>query len=306
MRSRDMTRRFWVSVALAVPLVAIAMAEHLPGQPLDRAIPARVQVWIELLLATPIVFWCGWPFLVRGVQSIVSGHLNMFTLIAIGVGAAWGYSAVATLAPGVFPASFRSMGGTVSVYFEAAGLITALVLLGQVLEQHARRRTSGAIKALLGLAAKTARAVRADATEADIPLEHVQVGDRLRVRPGEKIPVDGRVLEGRSTVDESMITGEPIPVEKHAGERVIGATLNATGSFIMAAERVGRETLLAQIVEMVGAAQRSRAPIQRVADRVARWFVPAVVLVAVVTFVVWSCSVPRRRWRTRWSMRSRC
>ena len=288
----DMTRRFWASVAFMLPLLIVAMADHLPGHPLARLLPPQIQAWIEFVLATPVVLWCGWPFLVRGWQSIVTRHLNMFTLIATGVVAAWGYSAVATVVPGVFPPSFRGAGGGVAVYFEAAGFITALVLLGQMLELRARRSTSGAIRALLGLAAKTARLIRPDGTEEDVPLERVQIGDRLRVRPGEKIPVDGQVLEGRSTVDESMITGEPIPVEKRAGDRVIGATVNATGSFIVEAQRVGRDTLLAQIIAMVSAAQRSRAPIQRLADKVASWFVPAVLLVAVGTFIVWAIAGP--------------
>ena len=286
---RDMTRRFWTSVALSGPLMVIAMT-HVAGV---RWLASPVRVWLELALATPVVMWCGWPLLARGVRSVVTLRLNMFTLISIGLASAWGYSVLATAAPGIFPASFRGEGGTVGVYFEAAGVITTLVLLGQVLELRARRRTGAAIRALLGLSAKTARVVRSDGREEDVPLDAVQIGDRLRVRPGEKVPVDGRVVDGRSNVDESMITGEPMPVEKQAGDRVIGATVNATGGFVMEAERVGSETLLAQIVRMVGEAQRSRAPIQRIADVVASFFVPAVVASAAVTFVVWAIFGPK-------------
>jgi Cu+-exporting ATPase len=285
---KSMTRRFWVGVVFSAPLVVIAMT-HAIGV---RLMPAQVQSWVELVLATPVVLWCGRPLLARGWRSIVTLKLNMFTLISIGVMSSWVYSAIATVAPGLFPDSFRGEGGTVSVYFEAAAVITTLVLLGQVLEGRARRRTGAAIRALLGLAAKTARLIRDDGTEEDVPLEQVQIGDRLRVRPGEKVPVDGEVVEGRSSVDESMITGEPIPVSKEAGGKVIGATVNATGSFVMRAERVGSDTLLAQIVEMVGEAQRSRAPIQRIADVVAGFFVPAVVLIAAITFVVWALFGP--------------
>ncbi len=285
---KAMTRRFWVGVALSAPLVVIAMAPMVGVHWLS----ARVRVWIELALATPLVFWCGWPLLVRGWRSVVTFKLNMFTLVSVGVLAAWIFSVVATVVPWVFPASFRGEGGTVGVYFEAAGVITTLVLLGQVLEGRARRRTGAAIKALLGLAAKTARVVRDDGTEQDVPLEQVQIGNRLRVRPGEKVPVDGKVVEGRSSVDESMITGEPMPVEKQTGDKVIGATVNATGSFVMEAQKVGGDTLLAQIVHMVGEAQRSRAPIQRVADVVAGFFVPAVVLAAVATFIIWAIFGP--------------
>jgi P-type Cu+ transporter len=284
------TRRFWVSVALTVPLVVLAMGHLVPA--LAHRIDPRVRVWIELVLATPVVLWCGWPLLVRGWWSLVNRSLNMFTLIALGVTAAWGYSVVATVAPQVFPASFRQQDGTVGVYYEAAAVIVALVLLGQVLELRARRATGGAIRALLGLSAKTARVVADDGAERDVPLEQVKVGDRLRVRPGEKVPLDGVVLEGRSSVDESMITGEPMPVEKQPGDRVVGSTVNGTGMFVMRAERVGSETLLARIVQMVGEAQRSRAPIQRVADQVAAWFVPAVVVVAGLTFVVWAVCGP--------------
>ncbi len=289
---RSMTRRFWVSVALSVPLLVIVAASYIPGRPLSAVIGPRVQPWVELILATPVVLWCGWPLLVRGYRSVVTFNLNMFTLIALGVCASWVYSVVATVAPGVFPASFRMAEGTVDVYFEAAAFITTLVLLGQVLEMRARRSTSGAIRALLGLAPKTARRLAPNGSEEDVPLDEVKIGDRLRVRPGEKVPVDGKVIEGRSTIDESMITGEPMPVEKKAGDNVIGATVNSTGGFVMEAGRVGSDTLLAQIVEMVSAAQRSRAPIQRIADKVAGYFVPAVVLAAVVTFVVWALVGP--------------
>ena len=288
----DMTRRFWVGVALSVPIVFFAMSEMIPGQPVQRSISPHVLNWIQLVLATPVVFWGGWPFFERGWASIVNRSLNMFTLIAIGVGTAFVYSVAATLFPDAFPPSFRGHGGEVGVYFDAAATITTLVLLGQVLELRARSKTSRAIRALLGLAPKTARLVRDDGTETDVPLERVQVGDRLRVRPGEKIPVDGIVLEGTTSIDESMITGEPIPVEKIKGSRVTGGTVNGTGSFIMRAERVGSDTLLAQIVRMVAEAQRSRAPIQKLADVVAGYFVPAVVLVAVITFIVWALVGP--------------
>jgi Cu+-exporting ATPase len=291
----DMTRRFWVSVALAVPLLFLAMSEMIPGQPVQRAITTSLRTWIELALASPAVLWAGWPLFVRGWQSIVNRSLNMFTLIAMGVGIGYGYSLFATLFSHVFPPSFRGPDGSVPVYFEAAAVITALVLLGQVLELRARGHTSSAIKALLGLAPKTARRISEVGREENIPLERVMSGDRLRVRPGEKVPVDGLVLEGRSSVDESMVTGEPIPVEKKAGDRLIGATVNGTGSFIMRAERVGSDTLLAQIVRMVGEAQRSRAPIQRLADLVSSYFVPAVVIVAVVTFIIWALIGPQPR-----------
>src|SRR6266545_6674940 len=284
----DMTRRFWVGVVLSLPIVFLAMSEFIPGQPVQRSVSAHVLNWIQLALATPVVLWGGWPFFQRGWKSIVNRSLNMFTLIAIGVGTAYVYSVAATLFPNAFPQSFRGHGGEVGVYFDAAAVITTLVLLGQVLELRARSKTSKAIKALLGLAPKTARLLRDDGTETDVPLERVKVGDRLRVRPGEKIPVDGVVLEGATSVDESMITGEPIPVEKTEGSRVSGGTVNGTGSFVMRAERVGSDTLLAQIVRMVAEAQRSRAPIQKLADVVAGYFVPAVVLVAVITFMVWA------------------
>ena len=291
---RDMTRRFWVSVALATPLLTIAMVDMLPGMPVQHALPYGWLPWIELLLATPVVFWGGAPFFQRGWASLVNRSANMFTLIAMGTGVAYIYSLVATVAPEIFPASFRDMGGSPAVYFEAAAAIVALVLLGQVMELRARSRTGAAIRALLDLAPKTTRVVR-DGQESDIPLDQVQVGDHLRVRPGEKIPVDGILLEGHSSVDESMLTGESIPVEKSAGDPVIGATLNASGSFVMRAERVGSETLLSQIVRMVSQAQRSRAPIQHVADKVAGWFVPAVIAIAVLTFVGWATTGPEPR-----------
>ncbi len=281
---RDMTRRFWTSVGLGIPLVAFAM---LRMSPLLSAISPRVGNWIEFALATPIVFWCGWPFFQRGWASVKFRSANMFTLIAMGVGVAYVYSAIATIAPGLFPASRKAMGGMPDVYFEAAGAIIALVLLGQVLELRARSRTSSAIRALLDLSPKMARIMRDDGTEYDVSLDQVKVGDKLRVRPGEKIAVDGVMLDGLTSVDESMVTGESLPVEKHAGDKVIGATVNGTGWLLMRAERVGSETMLAQIVKMVSEAQRSRAPIQRLADRVAAWFVPTVMLVAFVTFIAW-------------------
>ena len=283
---RDMTRRFWISVLLTAPVVILAMG-HMVGLPVHAWISPHIGKWLELILATPVVLWGGKPFFARGYASVKTLNLNMFTLIALGTGVAWVYSLVATLAPGLFPEAFHTEVGVVPVYFEAAAVIITLVLLGQVLELRARRSTSGAIKALLGLAAKTARLIRADGAEEDIPLEHVEIGNTLRVRPGEKIPVDGRVLEGRSSVDESMLTGEPIPVEKSEGDQVIGATINQTGSLLITAEKVGSDTMLAQIVQMVSEAQRSRAPIQRLADLVAGYFVPIVVAIAAVTFVVW-------------------
>ncbi len=291
----DMTRRFWIGLVLTLPLLAFVMGDMLPGQPLRHLIPGRVSAWLQLVLATPVVLWAGWPFFERGWASIVNRSLNMFTLIALGTGMAYVYSVVGTLAPKLFPESLRTHGGEVGLYFEAAAVITVLVLLGQVLELRARSQTSSAIRALLHLAPPTARRLRHDATEEDVPLEHVQVGDRLRVRPGEKVPIDGAVLDGRSAVDESIVTGESMPVEKTAGSRVIGGTVNGTGGFVMRAERVGSETLLAQIVHMVGEAQRSRAPIQRLADLVSSWFVPAVVLVAIATFVVWAAWGPAPR-----------
>ena len=292
---RDMQRRFWLSAALTVPVFAIGMSDLIPGQPLQQTVSTNALTWIQLALATPVVLWGGWPFFVRAWQSLVNRSLNMFTLIGLGVTVAYVYSLVATLFPDVFPHSFRAHGGGVPVYFEAAAVITTLVLLGQVLELKARGQTSAAIKSLLGLAPKTARNVLEDGNENDVPLEDVGAGDKLRVRPGEKIPVDGEILEGTSTVDESMISGEPIPVAKGPGDRVIGATVNGNGTFVMRAERVGAETLLAQIVQMVAEAQRSRAPIQRLADRVSAYFVPAVILIAVVTFVVWATFGPEPR-----------
>ena len=291
---RVMTRRFWVSLALTVPLLAVAMSDMLPGMPLERALPSGWLPWLELVLASPVVLWGGWPFFERGWASVVNRSTNMFTLIAMGTGVAYVYSLIATVLPGIFPASMRAMGGTPPVYFEASAAIVTLVLLGQVLELRARSRTGAAIRALLDLSPRMARILR-DGSEEDIPLDQVKPGDRLRVRPGEKIPVDGVVLEGQSAVDESMITGEAMPVEKTAGCKVIGATVNASGSFVMRAERVGSETLLARIVQMVSQAQRSRAPIQRVADRVAAWFVPAVLAIAVLTFLVWSVAGPQPR-----------
>jgi Cu+-exporting ATPase len=291
----DMTRRFWVSLGLTVPIFFLAMSEMLPGQPVQRALSPDLLTWLQLALATPVVLWGGWPFFQRGWASIVNRSLNMFTLIAIGAGTAYVYSVIATLFPGLFPESFRAHGGEVAVYFEAAAVITTLVLLGQVLELRARSQTSSALKALLGLAPNVARVLRDDGAEEDIPLDRVQPEDRLRVRPGEKVPVDGVVLEGASAVDESMVTGEPIPVEKTPGARVTGGTVNGTGSFVMRAERVGSDTLLAQIVRMVSEAQRSRAPIQRLADVVSSYFVPAVVVVAFLTFVIWALYGPEPR-----------
>jgi P-type Cu+ transporter len=283
----DMTRRFWWSSALTTPILALMISEFLPGQPLQHLVPHGWLNWILLALATPIVMWGGWPFFVRGWASLVNRHLNMFTLIALGVGAAYTYSVVATLAPGWFPDSFRMM-GEVAVYFEPAAVIVVLVLLGQVLELRARSRTGTAIRNLLGLAPKTAHRLDADGGERDIPLELVHAGDRLRVRPGERVPVDGVVIDGATTIDESMVTGEPIPVEKTHDHAVTGGTVNGTGTFVMKAERVGADTLLAQIVRMVSEAQRSRAPIQRLADTVSGWFVPIVIAIAVITFIVWS------------------
>jgi P-type Cu+ transporter len=286
-----MTRRLWWSLALTAPILAFMIAEFLPGEPLHSLIATGTRNWIELALATPVVLWGGWPFFERGWASVVNRHLNMFTLIALGVGAAYGYSVLATLAPGIFPASFRTMGG-IAVYFEPAAVIVVLVLLGQVLELRARSHTSTAIRNLLGLAPKTARRLEANGTERDVPLEHVHVGDRLRVRPGERVPVDGIVVEGTTSVDESMVTGEPIPVEKIAESAVTGGTINGTGTIVMEARRVGKDTLLAQIVRMVGEAQRSRAPIQRLADTVSAWFVPIVIAVAILTFGIWALYGP--------------
>jgi P-type Cu+ transporter len=290
----DMSRRFWWSLALTAPILAFMVSEFLPGQPLQHAIPIRAATWIELVLATPVVLWGGWPFFVRGRASIVSRHLNMFTLIGLGVGAAYLFSVVATIAPGLFPESFR-VHGQVGVYFEPAAVIVVLVLLGQVLELRARSRTSSAIRGLLGLAPKTARKYEPDGTDHDVPLEHIHVGDRLLVRPGERVPVDGVVLSGVSMVDESMVTGEPMPAGKLPGARVTGGTINGKGVFVFEAQRVGKDTLLAQIVRMVTEAQRSRAPIQRLADTVSAWFVPAVIAVAVVTFILWATIGPEPR-----------
>ena len=287
----DMTQRFWVSAVISVPLVILAMG-GVVGLSFEWLASPRILSWTELVLATPVVLWGGWHFFVRGWQSIINRSLNMFTLIGLGTGVAYVYSLVATAFPEIFPGSFRDADGEVAIYFEAAAVIITLVLLGQVMELRARNRTGAAIKALLGLAPKTARRVEADGSESDVPLELVMVGDRLRVRPGEKIPVDGIVVEGNSAVDESMLTGEPIPVEKLAGEKVIGATINGTGGLIIEADRVGADTMLSQIVQMVAAAQRSRAPIQKLADVVAGYFVPIVVLVAIITFIVWAIVGP--------------
>ncbi len=284
----DMTRRFWVSALLAIPVFFSAMAAEFWPEAINGLIEPTTRQWAELVLSAPVVWWGGWIFFQRGWRSIVTRNLNMFTLIAIGVGIAWIYSLIAVLVPGIFPPAVFNEAGVVPVYFEAAAVITALVLLGQVMELRARSQTNAAIKLLLGLAPKTARIVREDGTEEDIPLEHVKPGDQLRVRPGEKIPVDGEVIDGESNVDESMVTGEPIPVAKRSGEKLIGATVNGTGGLLMRADRVGADTLLAQIVKMVSDAQRSRAPIQKLVDIVASYFVPAVVVVAVITFIVWS------------------
>jgi len=282
----DMTRRFWVGLALSLPVVALEMGGHLMG--LGHTIGQQTSNWIQMLLATPVVLWAGWPFFVRAWQSLVTRNLNMFTLIAMGIGVAWVYSMVATLAPDVFPAAFRGHDGSVAVYFEAASVITVLVLLGQVLELRARETTSGAIRALLDLAPKTARKIMPDGTEQEVQLDTVQVGDRLRVRPGEKVPVDGAVREGRSAVDESMVTGESMPVTKGVGAKVIGGTINQSGGLVIEAEKVGRDTMLSQIVQLVAEAQRSRAPIQRLADQVSGYFVPAVIGVAVLAFLAWA------------------
>jgi len=292
---RDMTRRLWLATAFTVPLVVIAMADLLPGKPISQLLSVRLRILLELALATPVCLWSAWPFYVRFAQSLRHRSLNMFTLIGLGVSVAYVYSVLAALAPDVFPASFRQDDGEVPVYFEAAGVIVTLILLGQVLELKARSQTSQAIRKLLGMAAKSARRLSDDGTEEDVPLDAVQKGDRLRVRPGEKVPVDGVVLEGKSAVDESMVTGEPIPVEKQAGDRVIGSTVNGTGGLVMEAERVGSETLLSRIVAMVAEAQRSRAPIQTLADVVAGYFVPVVVLVAVATFITWALVGPQPR-----------
>jgi P-type Cu+ transporter len=289
----NMTRRFWVALVLATPVLALEMGGHLTN--LHVLLGQKWSNWLQFVFATPVVLWAGWPFFVRGWQSLVTRNLNMFTLIAMGIGVAWLYSVIAILLPGMFPPAFRSPDGAVAVYFEAAAVITVLVLLGQVLELRAREQTSGAIRALLDLAPKTARRLNADESEEEVPLEVIAAGDRLRVRPGEKIPVDGELIEGRSAVDESMVTGESMPVTKEAGAKVIAGTLNTTGGFIMRAEKVGRDTMLSRIVQMVAAAQRSRAPIQRLADQVSGWFVPTVIVVALVAFVAWGIYGPEPR-----------
>jgi Cu+-exporting ATPase len=289
----DMTRRFWVALALSIPVFAIEMSAHLVGA--RMILSDQVSNWVQLVLATPVVLWAGWPFFERGWASLKSRNLNMFTLIALGVGVAWTYSVVATVAPSLFPQAFRGAHGAVAVYFEAAAVITTLVLLGQVLELRAREQTGGAIRALLDLKPKTARLVRSDGADEEVALDAVKIGDALRVRPGEKVPVDGEVIEGRSAVDESMLTGESMPVGKSAGDRVIGGTMNASGAFVMRASRIGRDTMLAQIVAMVAQAQRSRAPIQRLADQVSGWFVPLVIAVAVAAFVAWATFGPEPR-----------
>jgi P-type Cu+ transporter len=289
----DMTRRFWVALVLAVPVLALEMGGHLTN--LHALLGQNWSNWLQFVFATPVVLWAGWPFFVRGWQSLVTRNLNMFTLIAMGIGVAWLYSVIAILLPGIFPPAFRSADGAVAVYFEAAAVITVLVLLGQVLELRAREQTSGAIRALLDLAPNTARRVNGDESEEEVPLDVIAVGDRLRVRPGEKIPVDGELIEGRSAVDESMVTGESMPVTKEVGAKVIAGTLNSTGGFIMRAEKVGRDTMLSRIVQMVAAAQRSRAPIQRLADQVSGWFVPTVIAVALVAFAAWGIYGPEPR-----------
>ncbi|UPJ55280.1 heavy metal translocating P-type ATPase [Bradyrhizobium sp. 192] len=289
----DMTRRFWAGLALSVPVVVLEMGGHLVGA--HGWIDQTLSNWIQLVLATPVVIWAGWPFFVRGWQSVLTRNLNMFTLIAMGTGVAWVYSVVATVVPGAFPSTFRAHEGAVAVYFEAAAVITVLVLLGQVLELRAREATSGAIKALLDLAPKTARRIRADGSDEEVQISVLEVGDRLRVRPGEKVPVDGEITEGRSSLDESMVTGESMPVSKEVGGKVIAGTLNRSGGFVMRAEKVGSDTMLSQIVQMVAEAQRSRAPIQRLADQVAGWFVPAVIAVAIAAFVAWAVYGPEPR-----------
>jgi P-type Cu+ transporter len=291
----DMTRRFWISITFAAPMLALMISAFMPSMPLQHLFSPRIWAWIEFGLATPAVLWCGLPFFVRGWQSVAHRSLNMFTLIGLGTGSAYIYSVFATIVPQIFPASLRGSGGQIDVYFEPAAVIVALVLLGQVMELRARSQTGSAIRALLGLAPKNARRLDDKGGEADVPLEQVQVGDRLRVRPGEKVPVDGVVVEGHSSIDESMISGEPIPVEKIAGAKVTAGTVNGTGGFVMRAERVGADTLLSQIVKMVSEAQRSRAPIQRLADRVSSYFVPAVIVAAIVTFVVWLSAGPEPR-----------
>ncbi len=289
----DMTRRFWVALALSAPLFALEMGSHLLG--LGHLLSRAAMNWVQFALATPVVLWAAWPFFARGWASLQSRNLNMFTLIAMGIGVAFAYSVVAVLAPGVFPPTFRDASGAAPVYFEAAAVIATLVLLGQVLELRARENTSGAIRALLDLAPKTARRVRADGTDEDVPVEHLGVGDRVRVRPGEKIPVDGELIEGRAAVDESLVTGESMPVTKDVGAKLVAGSLNTTGSFVMRAEKVGADTLLSQIVHLVAQAQRSRAPIQRLADRVSAWFVPAVIGAALLAAIVWAGVGPEPR-----------
>jgi Cu+-exporting ATPase len=289
----DMTRRFWIGLVLSLPVVALEMGGHLTN--LHMLLGKNLSNWIQFVLATPVVLWAGWPFFVRGWQSLLTRNLNMFTLIAMGTGVAWLYSAVAVLMPNLFPAAFRDAEGTVAVYFEAAAVITVLVLLGQVLELRAREATSGAIRALLDLAPKTARRVKGDGNDEEVSLDTIQVGDRLRVRPGDKVPVDGVVLEGRSALDESMVTGESMPVTKEKDARVIGGTINKFGSFVMRADKIGRDTLLSRIVQMVASAQRSRAPIQRLADQVSAWFVPTVIAVALIAFAAWAAFGPEPR-----------
>jgi Cu+-exporting ATPase len=288
----DMTRRFWVGLVLTLPIFFLAMAEHVPGLYIEDIISPEISGWVQFALSIPVVLWAGWPFFVRGWNSLATRNLNMYTLVMLGVGVAFGYSVVALLAPGLFPRAFQHHPGFVSLYFEAATVIAVLVLLGEVLQLRARDNTSSAIRALLKLAPQTAHRLREDGSDEEIALDQVSIGDKLRVKPGDKVPVDGTVIEGHSTVDESLVTGEPIPVEKHAGEKVTGGTLNGNGSFVMKAERVGSETLLAQIVQMVAEAQRTRAPIQNLADKVSAWFVPAVVGVAILAFIVWSIYGP--------------
>ncbi|MBO1075470.1 heavy metal translocating P-type ATPase [Roseomonas marmotae] len=284
----DMSRRFWIGLVLTVPIVILDMGAHIPGLGLDHLVPPRVSAWVQFLLGTPVVLWAGWPFFVRGWQSFRNRSLNMFSLISLGAGAAYFYSLVAIFAPGIFPEGFRGRDGTVAVYFEAAAVITVLVLFGQVLELRARERTGGAIRALLNMAPKTARRIRADGSDEEVPLGEVHAGDRLRIRPGDSVPVDGEVLEGSGAVDESMVTGESLPVEKGPGSRVVGGTVNGTGALVMRADKVGSDTMLSRIVAMVAEAQRSRAPIQRLADTVAGYFVPAIIAVAVLAFVAWA------------------
>ena len=289
----DMTRRFWIGLVLSLPVLALEMGGHMTG--LHQTLGAQTSNWIQLVLATPVVLWAGWPFFERAWLSLQTRNLNMFTLIAMGTGVAWLYSIVGTTAPDLFPAAMRARDGAVPIYFEAAAVITVLVLLGQVLELRAREQTSGAIKALLDLSPKLARRIKADGSDEDVSLDQVNAGDQLRVRPGERVPVDGSIIDGRSAIDESMVTGESMPVTKTTGEKVIGGTMNKSGAFVMRAERVGKETVLAQIVQMVAQAQRSRAPIQRLADQVSGWFVPAVIIIAVLAFLAWSVWGPEPR-----------